>query len=188
MVTNIYYSVNNTGPCVYTCLFRHIAHMSGAIFHPPHDMYTCTHVSTPGTTARQRLREKLMQSPETPHVSSVQHDQIHLAPPTPGLHCTHFLRPQYPSLSQTPSPLPNKPKNNSRTAGKRGFTVPILMSVQSAKLWRSSMQLHSGLLRSCRKIGGKSAVQQSPSRRARKRPIPKTHDVGVCERRRINAE
>ena len=37
-------------------------------------------------------------------------------------------------------------------------------------LWRSSAQLDNGPLRSCRKNGGKAAVQQSPSRRARRTP------------------
>ena len=62
MVTGIYHSVNNTGPRVYTCLHWHIKSLSGAVFHPPHNICTCAHASTPGTTAWQRLREKLMQA------------------------------------------------------------------------------------------------------------------------------
>ena len=67
----------------------------------------------------------------------------HLAPPMLGLHGTDFLRHQYPS---TPQPLfPTYP----RTVHKHGP------------------------LRSCRKIRGKAAVQQSPSRRARRSPSPR---------------
>jgi len=42
-------------------------------------------------------------------------------------------------------------------------------------------QLHNGPLRSCRKIGGKSAVQQSCSKRARRNPSPKMIEVAVHE-------
>jgi len=44
----------------------------------------------------------MMQVQEALHVSFVQDDQPHLAPPTLGLHYTHFLRPQRPS---NPNPL-----------------------------------------------------------------------------------
>jgi len=97
----IYCSVNNACPRVYPCLHRHIKHLSGAVFNPPHNMHICTHASTPGTTAWQRLCEKLMQMQEALDVSSVQRKKSHLAPPMRGLHCTQFLRPQYPS---TPPP------------------------------------------------------------------------------------
>ena len=43
-----------------------------------------------------------MQTPEASHISLVPRNQPHLASPMLGLHCTHFLRPQYPS---TPHPL-----------------------------------------------------------------------------------
>ena len=62
------------------------------------------------------------------------------------------------------------------------------MSFQSAQLWRSSVQLHIGPLHSCGKIRGKAVVQQSPSRRARRRPSLKMHNVAVCEQQRVNAE
>ena len=52
--------------------------------------------------AKNSVHKKLMQTPEAPHVSFVEHNQPHLAPPMLGLHCTHFLRHQYPS---TPHPL-----------------------------------------------------------------------------------
>ena len=53
-----------------------------------YNMYICTHASTPGTTALQRLREELIQTPEALHVSFVQRNPPHLAPPMLGLHCT----------------------------------------------------------------------------------------------------
>ena len=81
--------------CLYTYIHTHIyAHT--------YNMYICTHASTPGTKALQQLREELMQTPEALHVSFVQRNQPHLARPMLGLHCTHFLRHQYPP---TPHPL-----------------------------------------------------------------------------------
>jgi len=44
---------------------------TGAVFHSPHNMYTCIHTSMTGTTARQRLREELMQIKEALYVSSI---------------------------------------------------------------------------------------------------------------------
>jgi len=118
MVTSIYCSVNNIGPRVYTCLHWHIQHLSGAVFHPPHNIHTCTHASTPGTTARQQLCEKLMQMQEVLHAPSVQRTQSHLAPPTLGLHCAYFPRPQYPL---TPSPF--FPTNPRTVCGPRASAV-----------------------------------------------------------------
>ena len=107
MVTSIYCSVNNVDPRVYTCLHWHIQHLSSAVFHPPHNMYICTHASTPGTTVRQQLCEKLMQMQEVLHAPSVQRTQSHLAPPTLGLRCTPSRDPNTPhppllSSQQTP--------------------------------------------------------------------------------------
>jgi len=143
-------------------------------------MYAYTHASTPGTTAPQRQGEELMQTPEASHISPVQHNQPHLASPILGLHCTHFLRPQYPS---NPPPLfPIYPRT-VRGPRQAWFYCPTLIVVQSAhhalphsapsQLWRSSVQLYNGPLRSCRKIRGKAAVQQSPSRQARRSPCPR---------------
>jgi len=50
------------------------------------------------------------------------------------------------------------------------------------------VQLHNAPLRSYRKIRGKAAVQQSPSRRAHRRPSPKMHDVAVYDKQSVNAE
>ena len=50
------------------------------------------------------------------------------------------------------------------------------------------MQLHNGPLRSCRKIRGKAAVQQSPNRRTRSRPSPTMHNVALHEKRKIIEE
>ena len=143
-------------------------------------MYACTHASTFRTTAPQRQGEDLMQTPEALHISPVQRNQPHLASPMLGLHCTHFLRPQYPS---TPPPLfPIYPRTLHRPR-QAWFYCPTLIVVQSAhdalphsapsQLWQSSVQLCNGPLRSCRKIRGNTAVQQSPSRRARKSPSPR---------------
>jgi len=42
-----------------------------------------------------------------------------------------------------------------------------------SQLWRSSVQFYNGPLRSCRKIRGKAAVQQSLSRQANRSPSPR---------------
>jgi len=110
----------------------------------------------------------------------------HFAPPIQGLHCTHFLKHQYPSTP--PSPLPNIPQNSSRTAGKRSFTVLHWSDEQSAYLWRNSTQFHNDPLRSCRKIGGKTAVQQIRSTRARRNPSQRMTKVTVHEKQRVNEE
>jgi hypothetical protein len=149
-------------------------------------MHIWTHASTPGTTARQRPRKELMQTQEALQVSFVRRNQSHLAPPMLGLHCTHFLRHQYPS---TPQPLfPTYPRTvrGPRILGGRDFTVPHWSTQQSAPLWRSSAQLHNGPLRGCRKIGRKAAVQQSRSRRARRNPSPRMTKVTVHEKREVN--
>ena len=65
----------------------------------------------------------------------------------------------------SPSPLPNIPQNSSKLA-----------------------QLYNGPLRSCRKIGGKAAVEQSRSRQARRNPSPRMIKVSVHEKRRVNGE
>ena len=84
-------------------------------------MYICTHASTPGTTARQRPHEELMQTQEALHVSFVRSNQPTFS--TSNARTSLYLLPETPIPLHTPSPLPNIPQNSSRTAGKRGFTV-----------------------------------------------------------------
>ena len=166
------------------CMYMHIYTSAHMYAYTSTDtrmwMCVCTHASTPGTTAPQRQGGELMQTLEASHISPVQRNQPHLASPMLGLHCTHFLRPQYPS---TPPPLfPIYPRTVHRPR-QVWFYCPTLIVVQSAhhalphsapsQLWRSSVQLYNGPLRSCRKIRGKAAVQQSPSRRARRSPSPR---------------
>jgi len=175
---------------IHTCIYIHIymsAHIHTYTYNThTNKMYICTHTSTPGTTARQRPRKELMQAQEVFHVSFVRRNQSHLAPPMLGLHCTHFLRHQYPS---TPHPLFStypRTLHGPRILGGRDFTVPHWWTQQSAPLWRSSTHLHNGPLRSCRKIGGKAAVQQSRSRWARRNPSPRMTKVTVHEKREDN--
>jgi len=108
---------------------------------------------------------------------------------TPNARTSLYPLPETPIPLNPPSHLP-KPQNSSWTEGKRSFTVPTLMSIQSAQLWRNSAQLHNGPLLSCKEIRGKAAVQQSLSRRARRRLIPKMHKVAIhCgEKQSVNAE
>ena len=125
--------------------------------------------------ARSRCRPRKL-------CTSLSFDAInpHFAPPMQGLHCTHFLRPQYPSTPPPLFPIYPRTVHGPRQAW---FHCPTLIVVQSAhhalphsapsQLWRSSVQLYNGPLRSCRKIRGKTGVQQSPSRRARRSPSPR---------------
>jgi len=62
-----------------------------------------------------------------------------------------------------PSPLLNITQNSSKLA-----------------------QLHNGPLRSCRKIGGKTAVQQSCSKRARRNPSPKCSSWLFMKKQEVN--
>ena len=82
------------------------------------------------------------------------------------LQCKDFIVPtscstNTPPAVHPPSHLHNIPQNSSKLA-----------------------QLHNGPLRSCRKIGGKAAVQQSCSKRARRNPSPKMIKVTVHEETR----
>jgi len=183
---------------VYKCIHIHIhthmhiyayihvrTHTHIHIYTHTYKMYICTHTSTPGTTARQRPRKELMQTQEALHVSFVRRNQSRWAPPMLGFHCTHFLRHQY---SSTPHPLfPTYPRTvrGPRILGGRGFDVPHWSIQQCAPLWRSSAQLHNGPLHSCRKIGGKAAVQQNRSRRARRNPSPRMIKMTVHEKRDV---
>ena len=58
--------------------------------------------------------------------------------------------------------------------------IPLIIPMNSSKL----AQLHNGPLRSCKKIGGKTAVQQSWSKRARRNPSPKMNKLTVHEETR----
>jgi len=178
---------------IHTCIYIHIymsthihTYTHTHIYTHTYNMYTCTHTSTPGTTAWQRPRKELIQTQEALHISFVRRNQSHLAPPMLGPHCTHFLRLQYPS---TPHPLfPTCPRTvrRPRTLGGHGSTVPHWSIQQSAPLWRSSAQFHNGPLRSCRKIEGRAAVQQCSSRRARRNLSSRMTKVTVHEKREVN--
>jgi len=119
--------------CLYTYIHAHIyAHT--------YNMCIYTHASTPGTKALQQLREELMQTPEALHVSFVQRNQPHLAPPMLGLHCSHFLRHQYPL---TPHPLcPTYPRTvrGPRQAQFYCSTLIITTECISLKKLRTASQ------------------------------------------------
>ena len=85
-------------------------------------MYICTHASTPGTTARQRPREEMMQTQEALHVSFVRRNQTTFS--ISNARTSLYPLPETPILLNPPSSLPNIPQNSSRTAGKSGFIVP----------------------------------------------------------------
>jgi len=122
-------------------------------------MHIYTHTHTKCTYARTQVRLERRRGSERARswcrrrkpCTFLSFDAIkpHWAPPMLGLHCTHFLRNQYPS---TPHPLfPTHP----RTVRK------------------------NGPLRSCRKIRGKATVQQSPSRWERRPSSPRMAKVTV---------
>ena len=99
-------------------------------------MYISTHASTPGTTARQRTREEPLLMQEALHVSFVRRNQATFR--TSNARNSLYPRPAALILLRHPSHLAIIPQNSSKLA-----------------------QLHNGPLRSCKKIGGKTAVQQS---------------------------
>jgi len=115
-----------------------------------------THASTPGTTVQRRepLRTK-----EALHFLFVRRNPTTFR--TSNARTSLYPRPAALIPLHPPSPLPNTPQNSSKLA-----------------------QLHNGPLRSCRKIGGKAAVQQSFSKRARRNPSPKIIKVTVHEETR----
>jgi len=78
-----------------------------------YSIYICTHASTPGTKALQRLREELMQMPEALHVSFVQGNQTTFG--TSNARTSLYQLPETPISLNPPSPLPNIPQNSSRT-------------------------------------------------------------------------
>jgi len=59
--------------------------------------------------------------------TSLSFDAIkqHFAPPMQGLHCTQFLKHQYPSTPHPLFPTYYGPQNSSRTAGKRSLLFYI---------------------------------------------------------------
>jgi len=73
-----------------------------------------------------------------------------------------------------PSPRPNIPQNSSQTASS---AVLLFHTDQHNRVHKSEKVPRS--LRSFRKIGGKEAMQQSPSRWARRTPSPRMHNVTV---------
>ena len=187
---------------VYTCIYMHVythththadvhiyacsyTHIHTHIYAHTYNMYICIHASTPGTIALQQLREELMQTPEALHVSFVQRNQPHLAAPMLGLHCTHFSRHQYPS---TPHPLfPTYPRTVRGPRRARFYCSTLINTTEctTLKKFRAASQWPLAYL-SLGKIGGKAAVQQSPSRRARRTPIPRMHSVTVHEKQKVN--
>jgi len=160
---------------IYTCprtyTYTHI-------YTHTYKIYICTHASTPGTTARQQMREELMQMQvQALHVSFVRRNQTTFN--TSNARTSMYPLPETPILLNPPSPFPHIPQNSSRTAGKRDCTVPHWSDEQSVWLWRSSAHLHNVPLRSCRKIRGKVAMQQNPSRWARRTWRPRMTKVTV---------
>jgi len=99
-------------------------------------------------------------------------------PETPIPFNPPFLFPTYPRTVRGPC--------HASWAEASGFTVPHWSRQQIAPLWRSSAHLHKGPLRSCKKIGGKEAVEHSRSKRARINPSPRMFKVTVHEKREVN--
>ena len=102
-----------------------------------------------------------------------------------GLHCSHFLRPQYPST--TPPLFPTYPRT-VHCLKRAQFYCSTLIQKQSAQLRRSSVQLHNGPLCSCRKIGGNAKLQQSPSRWVRRMSSPRMRNVTVHKQQKVSEE
>jgi len=96
---------------IYACSYTHVhTHVHAHTY----NMYICKHASTPGTTALQRLREELMQTPEAPHrlFRSTQPTTFR----TCNARTSLYPLPETPTSPSPPSPLTNIPQNSSRTA------------------------------------------------------------------------
>ena len=106
-----------------------------------------THASTPGTTVRQRTCKDPLQTKEALNFFFVRCNQPKFR--ISNARTSLYPRPAAVIPLHPPSSLPNTPQNRSKLA-----------------------QLHNGPLRSCRKIGGKTAVQKSCSKRAHRNPSP----------------
>jgi len=92
----VFTAVSTTPVPVYILVCTGVQNTFWCSFFPPHNMYICTHASTPEMTAPQRLHEGLMPM-QGLHVSTVRQNPPHSAPPTLVLHCIHVCRLQYPS-------------------------------------------------------------------------------------------
>jgi len=157
-------------------------------------IHICTHKHTKCTYARKQARlERFYSSDWTRSLSirrklrtSLSFDaNNHIYHLQCGLHCTHFLRHQYLSTLQSLFPTYPRTVHGPRILGGRGFTVPNWSIPQSAPLWGSSAHIHNDPLRSCRKIGGKTVVQKSHSRRTRRTPRLRMTKVTVHEKQEV---
>jgi len=132
------YAYTYTYTYTYTCVYTHTytytyTHAHIYIYTCPHTyththihthtykMYICRHTNTPGTTARQRTCDELMQTQGAMHVSFVRRNQTTFS--TSNTRTSLNPLPETPIPLNPASPLLNIPQNRSRTAGKRGFTV-----------------------------------------------------------------
>jgi len=110
------------------------------------------------TSVRRTCKEPL-QTKESLHFSFVRRNQPTFR--TSNARTSLYPRPAALIHLHTASSLPNIPQNSSMLA-----------------------QLHNGPLLSCRKIGGKTAVQPSCSKRARRSPSLKMINLTVHEEAR----
>jgi len=135
-----------------------------------HTHTKCTYQCTQARLERRRSSERVRsRCRERKFCTSLSFDAIkpHWAPPMQGLHCTHLLKHKYLS-----SPHPLFPIYLRTVRGLWASAVVLFYTDQMNRANSSEEAPRSFTmewpLRSCRKIGGKAAVQQSRSTSSRK--------------------
>jgi len=103
----------------------------------------------------------------------------HFAPPIQGLHCTHFLKHQYPS---TPHPLfPTYPRT---VCGPQASAVLVFYADQMNRVHSSEEVPRSSTMAPCvvvERLEGKQQCSKSCSERARRNPSPRMIKVTAYE-------
>ena len=105
-------SINHTYAYAYICTRTHLC-LHDTVHTLKHWYYICKHASTPGTTARQQMREELIQMQRALHVSFVRRNQTTFS--TSNARTSLYPLPETPIPLNPPSPLPNIPQNSSRS-------------------------------------------------------------------------
>ena len=105
--------------------------------------------------------------------------KLHFAPPMQGLHCTHILKHQYPSIPQTF--FPTYPRT---VRGPRVRAVLLFYTDQMKRVHSTEEAPRSFTMAPCvvvERLEGKQRYSKSHSKRARRNPSPRMSKVNVHE-------
>ena len=163
--THVYKRIDvqiNTHMHIYTCIHVRTQHT----YTHTHTHTKCTYERTLARLERRRGSERARSRCRRRKLcTSLSFDTIkpHFAPPMQWLHCTHFLKHQYPSTPHLLFPTYPRTVRGPWTSAVLLFYTDQMNRVYSSE---EAPQLHNGPLYSCTKIGGKAAAQQSRSKHA----------------------